>query len=121
MDAAIVGTAEHYAAFVALCRQRIVELNITYATVDQICGFPDRYTAILLSGGRRMSVWSFFTLTRALALLPQFAHDPAQLERLRDRSSWTPRRTRPPAQRRHPGGGRKRKHPDLSLVAPPGG
>jgi hypothetical protein len=113
----IVGTAEHYAQFVKLARDRIVELGITYATVDEICGFPDRYTAILLSGGKRMSVWSFFTLTRALALLPMFGHDAPQLERLKHRSSWTPRRTRPPAQRR-PGGGRKRKRPDLTAIAP---
>lgn len=72
MDQPIVGAAEHYAAFVNLCRQRIDELGITYTTVDEICGFPDRYTAILLSGGKRMSGWSLFTLARGLALLPMF-------------------------------------------------
>lgn len=120
MDASLsimVGTADHYAAFVALCRQRIAELGITFATVDEICGFPDRYTAILLTGGRRMSVFSLFTLPRGLALLPMFGHDAGQLERLKDRSSWTPRRHRLPVRRRL-GGGRKRKHPDLTLVAP---
>jgi hypothetical protein len=117
MDAAVVGTAEHYAQFVQLCRARIIELNITYATVDEICGFPDRYTAILLSGGKRMSAWSFFVMARGLALMPQFAHDAIQLKKLRDRSNWVPRRTRPPAQRR-PGAGRKRKRPDLSTIAP---
>jgi hypothetical protein len=84
----VVGTAEHYAAFVQLCRQRIEQLNITYSTVDEICGFPDRYTAILLSGGKRMSVFSLFALARGLALLPMFGHDPDQLERLRQRSNW---------------------------------
>jgi hypothetical protein len=91
MDAAapsVVGCAETYAAFVALCRARIAELSIPYATVDAICGFPERYTNALLCGQKAMSVWSFFAMARALALLPAFQHDAEQLARLKDRSQW---------------------------------
>jgi len=84
----IVGTAEGYAAFVALCRARIVELGVTYETIDRIAGFSDRHTAALMAGSKAMSVWSFFTLARALALMPSFQHDADQLRRLQDQSNW---------------------------------
>lgn len=85
---AIIGTADHYAQFVRLVRVRIKELRIPYATVDQICGFPDRYTNMLLCGNKTMSIYSFFTLARALALLPAFQHDGEKLASLEKRSAW---------------------------------
>jgi hypothetical protein len=90
MDTAqpIVGTADHYARFVELCRARIDFLQITYDTCDAICGFPQRYTATLLCQNKTMSVFSLFTLARALALLPVFQHDEAQLVQLRQRVDW---------------------------------
>jgi hypothetical protein len=84
----IVGEADHYAQFVKLCRLRIEQLGITYDTVDSLAGFPSRYTATLLSGGKAMSVFSFFTLARALALMPMFGHDEAQLADLQRREDW---------------------------------
>jgi hypothetical protein len=64
----IVGTAEHYAEFVRLCRSRIEALGLTFDSVDALSGFGvgSRYTAILLSGGKAMSVFSFFTLDAAI-------------------------------------------------------
>jgi hypothetical protein len=47
-----------------------------------------RYTAILLSGGRRMSAFLLLAMARGLALLPMFGHDLDQLERLKQRSNW---------------------------------
>jgi len=84
----IIGEADHYAAFVALCRARIEALGITFATVDAICGFPERYTATLMSGGKACSVFSFFVLAKALALLPTFVHDADELARLEQHSEW---------------------------------
>lgn len=84
----IVGVAEHYAAFVKLARARVSELGVSYETVDEICGFPQRYTAKLLCEDKTMSVFSFFTLARALALLPSFAHDETQLEVLYRHPDW---------------------------------
>jgi hypothetical protein len=71
----VVGTADHYGAFVRLCKIRIEQLQITYETVDALAGFPQRYTSTLMSGGRAMSAYSMFTVARVLALTPQFAHD----------------------------------------------
>jgi hypothetical protein len=84
----VIGSAEHYAQFVKLCRARIEFLAITYDTLDAICGFPARYTAKLLCEQKAMSIYSFFTLARALALLPQFAHDETQLAELQKRGDW---------------------------------
>jgi hypothetical protein len=82
-----VGTADHYAEFVRLCRKRIESLGITYDTVDAMAGFGvgSRYTSKLLCGEKTMSVFSFFVMARALALLPVFEHDEAQLEHLKNR------------------------------------
>lgn len=92
----LVGVAEHYAQFVKLCRLRIEQLGITYDTVDALCGFPARYTAILLSGGKAMSVYSFFTMARALALLPAFQHDEEQFAELSGREDWIEMRRKGP-------------------------
>jgi hypothetical protein len=92
----VVGTAEHYAEFVWLCRSRIEQLGITMETVDALCGFPARYTAILLCENRAMSVFSFFTMARALALLPVFQHDEAQFEHLHKREDWIATRRKGP-------------------------
>lgn len=54
------GTAGHYAAFVKLCRLRIEQLGISYETLDEICGFPTRYTSKLLAGAKTCSVYSLF-------------------------------------------------------------
>ena len=90
----VIGTADHYAAFVALCRARIEALQITYATVDSIAGFPERYTATLLSGGKACSVFSFFVLAAALALTPAFLHSADDLVQLERRADWIKLRRR---------------------------
>jgi hypothetical protein len=86
----VVGCADHYAQVVKLFRSRIEALGLTFDSVDALSGFGvgSRYTAILLSGGKAMSVYSFFTLARTLALLPQFAHDETQLAELKKRADW---------------------------------
>jgi hypothetical protein len=84
---ATVGTADHYGSFIKLCRLRIEQLGISYETCDEICGFPTRYTGKLLSGERNCGGYSLFTLCRALALLPSFLHDQAELEQRH--SAWT--------------------------------
>lgn len=86
----VVGFAEHYAQFVQLCRARAAALGITFGSLDVICGFPESYTAKLMCGDRAMSVYSFFTLARALALLPAFHDDQTQLAQLRSRDDWIP-------------------------------
>jgi hypothetical protein len=84
----IIGSAEHYAQFVKLCRARIEALGLTYDSVDALCGFSSRYTAKLLCECKVMSIYSFFTLARALALTPEFRHDGEQLAQLQRRGDW---------------------------------
>jgi hypothetical protein len=84
----VAGTATHYGEFVKLCRARIADLEITFDTVDAICGFPSGYTGKLMCGDKAMSVYSFFTIARALALSPVFEADEAQLAMLRRRGDW---------------------------------
>jgi hypothetical protein len=55
---------------VKLCRLRIEQLGISYETLDEICGFPTRYTSKPLAGAKTCSVYSLFTIARALALSP---------------------------------------------------
>jgi hypothetical protein len=100
----IVGEAAVYAAFVRLARARAAELNLTFESLDHLCNFPQRYTATLLSGGKTMSVYSFFTLARALALMPMFGHDEAQLAQLRQRGDWIATRRAGPRYRPRLGG-----------------
>jgi hypothetical protein len=91
----VIGIAEHYGQFVALCRLRVEQLNVTFETIDQICGFPARYAGKLLSpNGERpktMSAFSLFTLARGLALMPTFVHDAKQLRLLQGHSAWRKR------------------------------
>jgi hypothetical protein len=84
----VVGTADHYRKFVELCRARIEELNLTYESLDSLCGFPQRYAATLLCQNKTMSVYSLFVMARALALMPTFVNDAVQLAQLRQRADW---------------------------------
>jgi hypothetical protein len=96
----VIGRADHYAQFVALCRARIAALNLTHASIDALAGFPCGYTSTLLSGGKAMSVYSFFTMARVLALSPAFFHDDAELVKLKARSDWIELRRSGPRSRR---------------------
>jgi hypothetical protein len=84
----VVGEADHYRLAVEVFRARAAELNLTFESLDNLCGFPQGFTGKLLIGSKSMSVYSFFTLARALALMPMFGHDEAQLADLRRRSDW---------------------------------
>jgi hypothetical protein len=83
-----VGIAKHYNGFLKLCRQRIDQLGVTFETMDRICGFPEGYYSAIMNGKKAASVYSFFVIARALALMPTFVHDAAELERLQQRDDW---------------------------------
>jgi hypothetical protein len=84
----LVGTADHYRAFLELCRRRIEELRLTYESVDDLCGFPTRYTSKIMAAQKGISAHSIFTLCGALCLTPAFHHDEAQHAKLKLHSSW---------------------------------
>jgi hypothetical protein len=75
-------------------RDRIVELDITYRTVDALAGFTETYTSKLLAPVplKRMSVDSLFSILGALALVPKFESDQDRLQRLRRHRDWQKRR-----------------------------
>jgi hypothetical protein len=86
--------ATHYAAVLDVIRDRIVELDITYRTVDALAGFTETYTSKLLAPSqlKRMSVDSLFSILGALALVPKFESDQDRLQRLRRHRDWQKRR-----------------------------
>ena len=86
--------ATHYAAALDVIRDRIVELDITYRTVDALAGFTETYTSKLLCNPplKRMSVDSLFSILGALALVPKFESDQDRLQRLRRQPDWQKRR-----------------------------
>lgn len=79
-------------------RTRITELGITYETVDEVAGFPARYTGKLLAEPplRNLSLDSMFALLGAIALTPQLTHDEKRLEKLQKRMEWARRRREGP-------------------------
>ena len=93
-DGEIVGTADCYRQLIQLVQRRIAELGITADVVDEAAGLSDRYCATLLSGGKAMSIYSFFSVLRSLALRPAFLHDGVQMTNVRNRSAWRPIRRR---------------------------
>jgi hypothetical protein len=109
----VIGRADHYAAFVSLCRARIAALNVTHATVDEIAGFPAGYTSTLMCGNKAMSGYSLFTIARSLALSPIFAHDDDELAKLISRSNWIKMRRAGPRSRRKLGGEHNGEHDAL--------
>ena len=84
----------HYSAFLQVIRDRIVELDITYRTVDALAGFTETYTSKLLapSQPKRMSVDALFSIMGAVGLVPEFKHDEAAVTRLRAHRDWQKRR-----------------------------
>jgi predicted membrane protein len=90
--------ATHYAAVLDVIRDRIIELEIAYPTVDALAGFADTYTSKLLCNPplKRMSVDSLFSILGALALVPKFESDQDRLQRLRQHRDWQKRKKRRP-------------------------
>jgi hypothetical protein len=84
----------HYSAFLQVIRERIVELDITYRTVDALAGFTETYTSKLLAPVplKRMSVDALFSIMGAVGLVPEFKHDGAAVARLRAQSDWQKRK-----------------------------
>jgi hypothetical protein len=71
-------------------RARIAELDITYDSVDELAGFPARFTGKLLAEPpmRGLTVATMFALLGALALDPVIEPNNERLEKLRRRTEW---------------------------------
>ena len=83
----------HYAQFVAAIRERIIELDVPYETVEHIAGLQPRYLTKLMSGtaSKRMGQFTMFVILQSLGLVAVLHEDArlvAQLKnRLKKRSS----------------------------------
>jgi hypothetical protein len=67
---------------------RIEQLGITYETVDEICGFPLRYTAKIMAECKGVSVYTLFTLAAGLALDLCLQHNGERLAQFQQREAW---------------------------------
>ena len=101
----------HRAELIRLVRRRIAELDVTYESIDNICGFPSRYTSKLLCDPpiRGMSADSMFALLGALGLAALVQSDDVRLAALRQHHEWRPRRRNGP---------QYMPRPDLKSAAP---
>jgi hypothetical protein len=77
----------HYAEVLKVIRARVAELDISAETVDEIAGFPARYTSKVLAHPpiKNLSVFSLFSLLGAVALVPRLEHDAEMFARLKSR------------------------------------
>jgi hypothetical protein len=91
----------HYGEILQAIREHIAELDITFESVDEIAGFPARYTSKLLCTPpiKTMSVHTMFALLGAIGLRIAPAADSAALEKLRRHSQWATHRYRGPQYR----------------------
>lgn len=79
-----------------LIRERIVQLGITYAVVDQVAGLPARYCSKILSEppARNITVPVLLTLLGAIGL--SFVRDDETIVKLSQRHDWIPRQRNGP-------------------------
>jgi hypothetical protein len=81
---------ESYDALVLALRNRVCEINTTYACVDDVAGLPARYTSKLLAAwpAKNLGARSLMPLLHVLALRLQLVRDDELLTKLRRRSDW---------------------------------
>jgi hypothetical protein len=92
MLGAMTEVVRNMADIVEVFRARIRQLGVTYETVDEIAGLPDRYTAKLMTvpAMKRPGPIAIQAICGALAIKFIPAVDEDQVPRVRDR--WTPRK-----------------------------
>jgi phytoene dehydrogenase-like protein len=98
----ILATVTDYADLVSALRQRCDDLGLTFDTLDEVCGFCDRYTAKLLAPYRRASArplrsfggMSLGAILGGLGLKIVLVEDRAALARVRGR--YRPRKYKRP-------------------------
>lgn len=88
MDAApALGTVRDYDDLVAVIRARMIELDVTLATVDHVAGLPTNYASKLLGPKRskRMGIIAFGAIMGALGIQFIVVEDANALARVRNR------------------------------------
>ena len=82
-----LGTVRDYDDLVAVIRARMIELDVTLATVDHVAGLPTNYASKLLGPhpGRRLGGMSFGAILGALGIKLLAVDDPSALARVRNR------------------------------------
>lgn len=69
-------------------RARIVELNLSYESVDELAGFTTRYVSKIMSGKRTLTLPTMFALLGALALEPVLTPNARRVAVLQGFSAW---------------------------------
>jgi hypothetical protein len=84
--------ARSHDEMIACFRQRIVDLDISYATAEDLAGFQVGYLGKVLNlpPSKRIGPFFAFMLSEALGLRLQFVEDPELTAKMRHR--WTKRR-----------------------------
>lgn len=88
MDATpALGTVRDYDDLVAVIRARMIELDVTLATVDHVAGLPTNYASKLLGPkrSRRMGIIAFGALLGAIGVKLVAIEDTEALARVRNR------------------------------------
>lgn len=90
--------ARHYGEALDVIRARIVELDITYDTVDELAGLPLRYTSkcLCVPPKKHYSVFSLFSTWGALGLAMHGAEDVELTQRAKTHSQFRKRKYRAP-------------------------
>jgi len=104
MDATpALGTVRDYGDLVAVIRARMIELDVTLATVDHVAGLPANYASKLLAPNpsKRLGIMAFGALLGAIGIKLVAIEDTEALARVRRR--LVKRRKRLPQTQSQPG------------------
>jgi hypothetical protein len=80
-------SARHFAELLAVLRQRVLDLNLTYEAVDDLAGLPTRSTAKILCDPplRRASPFVLVLVVQALGLKLLVTEDAEQMQLMQTR------------------------------------
>lgn len=93
----IVATFDNYLGLVAAVRARLLELDISFETLDEIAGLPLRYASKLLSEEplKHFGPMSFDSVIGSIGVKVAFIHDDTAMDRLRRSRYFVPKKRAP--------------------------
>jgi hypothetical protein len=92
----VVAVVSDYLSLIAAFRTRVAELGINYETLDALAGWTDTYSTKLLAEEplKTFGPLSFDAMTGATAVQFLMVENPTQLERIKRRRDFVPRKYR---------------------------
>lgn len=97
MTGQIVARFDSYLGLVAAVRARLLELGISYATLDELAGWTDSYATKLLGEEpiKYFGPMSFDAVLGSIGVDVAFIHNEAKVQRLRAHRNFVPRKRAP--------------------------